>query len=266
MKFQLKNIFAVLAATLLLTSCSKDDETTDTTPTGLGTLKLEFDNIYGGANFAFNTQYTNSNGDKIKATQIKYIISNVVLTKKDGTILTYSKAQSYFIVDEATAASQVISLLNIPAGDYKAVKFGIGVDKAQWELGATGQGDFLATAQTAGMMWSWAAGYKFINFEGNYTTATNTTEAQFKVHTGKTSVNSVENYNYTDVTLNFPNNALVRTNITPQVHLLVDLKHILDGTNKINLSEGGTIMGGAKLALVTANLNNMFSIDHVHND
>jgi hypothetical protein len=29
-----------------------------------------------------------------------------------------------------------------------------GVDKAQWELGATGQGDFLAKAQAEGMMWS----------------------------------------------------------------------------------------------------------------
>lgn len=266
MKNQIKNIFTLLAATLLLSSCSKDDSTIETTPTGVGTLKLEFDNVYRGANFAFNTQYTNTNGDKIKTTKIKYIISNVVLTKKDGTTLTYPKAQSYFIVDEALAASQVISLLNIPAGDYIAVKFGIGVDKAQWELGATGQGDFLATAQTAGMMWSWSAGYKFINFEGNYTTATQTTEAQYKVHTGKTSVNNVENYNYTEVTLNLPNHALVRTNITPQIHLLVDLKHILDGTNTINLSEGATIMGGAKLALITANLNNMFSVDHVHNN
>jgi hypothetical protein len=130
MKLSFKKIFAIVATTLLLTACSSDDETKNT-PTGQGTLKLEFDNIYGGVNFAFNTEYTNSNGEKIKATQIKYIVSNIVLTKNDGSLYTYPKSQSYFIVDEATAASQIISLPNIPAGDYKAVKFGIGVDKAQ---------------------------------------------------------------------------------------------------------------------------------------
>jgi hypothetical protein len=269
MKFQFKNIIAVVAIALAFTSCSKDeDPAIDTTPVGYGSLKVEFDNVYGTANFAFNTEYTNSNGEKIKATQIKYIVSNIVLTKVDGTIFTYPKASSYFIVDEATAASQLISLPGIPAGDYKSIKFGIGVDRAQWELGATGQGDFLAKAQTAGMMWSWTGGYKFLNFEGNFTSATVTTASNYRVHTGKTMVSGVENYNYAEMTLNFPNYALVRTTIAPQVHILADVKKVVDGTNKIALTDavGGDIMGGSKLALVTTNLSGMFSVEHVHND
>lgn len=47
---------------------------------------------------------------------------------------------------------------------------------------------------------------------------------------------------------------------------MADLSQIVDGTNTINLSEGATIMGGAKLALVTANIANMFEVEHVHND
>ena len=69
MKFQFKKIFAIVATTLLVASCSSDDET-DNTPTGQGTLKLEFDNVYGGSNFAFNTEYTNSNVEKIKAKKV----------------------------------------------------------------------------------------------------------------------------------------------------------------------------------------------------
>lgn len=258
MKFQLKNIIAVVAIVLAFTSCSKDDEAVS----GVGKLTVEFDNVYKTATFAFATNYTNSNNEVVSITQAKYIVSNIVLTKKDGTIFIIPKSDSYFIVDEAIAASTNLNLINIPAGDYKSIKFGIGVDQAQWELGADGQGDFLTQAQTAGMMWNWTGGYKFVNFEGSFTSSSVTTATNFQVHTGKTGTA----YNYTEVTLNFPDNALVRKTITPTVHLFADLSKIIDGTNVINLSEQAAIMGGAKLTLVTENVSSMFSINHVHND
>lgn len=264
MKFQLKNIAAVVAIAISLFSCSNDEEIIS----GEGNLKLEFDNTYGTANFAFNTEYTNSNGEKVKATQLKYIVSNIVLTKADGTTFTYPKSSSYFIVDEATTASQILNLAKIPAADYTSVKFGIGVDRAQWELGATGQGDFLAAAQTAGMTWNWTGGYKFVAFEGNATSATLTTPRNYRVHTGKVVVNNVESYNYAEITIPFPSVAKVRTTITPQVHIIADAKKIVDGDNKIAVTTGtsGDIMGGDILALIMANVSKMFTIDHVHND
>ena len=264
MKFQLEKIAAVVAIAISLFSCSNDDEIIS----GEGNLKLEFDNTYGTANFAFNTEYTNSNGEKVKATQLKYIVSNIVLTKADGTTFTYPKSSSYFIVDEATTASQILNLANIPAADYTSVKFGIGVDRAQWELGATGQGDFLAAAQTAGMTWNWTGGYKFVAFEGNATSATLTTPRNYRVHTGKVVVNNVESYNYAEITIPFPSVAKVRTTITPQVHIIADAKKIVDGDNKIAVTTGtsGDIMGGDRLYLIMANVSKMFTIDHVHND
>ena len=95
MKFQLKNIIAVVAIVLAFTSCSKDDEAIS----GVGKLTVEFDNVYKTANFAFATNYTNSNNEVVSITQAKYIVSNIVLTKKDGTIFTIPKSQSYFSVD-----------------------------------------------------------------------------------------------------------------------------------------------------------------------
>ncbi len=258
MKIQFKNIIATAAIVLVLNSCSKDDEQI----TGVGSLKLEFDNVYGDADFAMNTAYANSNGEVIKASKIKYIVSNIVLTKEDGSTYTVPKAESYFIIDEATPSSTLLQVSNIPAANYIKVTYGIGVDKAQFDLGATGQGDFLATAQNAGMMWSWSAGYKFLAFEGTFTSSTITTDTMFMLHTGQTGTD----YNYTTVSMNLPDKALVRTNITPQVHILANLKQLIDGTNKINFSEGAMVMGGAKLALVTANIANVFKVEHVHND
>ncbi|MFD0778168.1 hypothetical protein ACFQZF_06480 [Flavobacterium myungsuense] len=61
---------------------------------------------------------------------------------------------------------------------------------------------------------------------------------------------------------------MVRTSITPEVHLFVDVSKILDGNTVINLADaiGGNIMGGAKLATITENLNAMISVNHIHND
>ena len=260
MKFQLKNIVAVMALALVFTSCSDDD---NNEITGQGNLKLEFDNVYGSSNLAFNTPYTNSNGEVVKINNAIYIISNIVLTKTDGSTYTVPKSQSYFFVNEANAASTILNLPNIPAGNYNKVTFGVGVDQAQFDAGASGQNGMWEIAQGLGMTWSWAAGYKFIKFEGTYTSSTTTTDTQYKVHTGKTG----DVYNYTEVTLDFPENALVRTNITPQVHIMSDLKKVIDGTTKINFDEGASVMGGTKVQNISANnVPTMFEVHHVHND
>jgi hypothetical protein len=185
-----------------------------------------------------------------------------VLTKTDGSTYTVPKSQSYFFVNEANAASTILNLPNIPAGNYNKVTFGVGVDQAQFDMGASGQGTLWTDAQALGMTWSWAAGYKFIKFEGTVT-STSHTNANFRVHTGKTGTI----YNYTEVSLDFPDNALVRTNITPQVHIMADLKKVIDGTTKINFEEGLDVMSGTKVQNISANnVPSLFEVEHVHND
>lgn len=267
MKNILKNSLAVLAIAITLASCSNDDAATEMS--GNGNLAIEFDNAYGANDLIMGSQpNTTSQGEILKISTVKYIVSNIVLTNENGTAFTYPKSQSYFIVDEANPASHVIQLSNIPSGNYTKIKFGIGVDQQQFELGASGQGNFLALAQAADLMWSWSAGYKFLAFEGTFTSAAVTTETPFMVHTGQTGTD----YNYNDVTLDLPSNAMVRAAITPQIHIVGDVSKIIDGTNKINLTGnnmggmGAMIMGGANLPLITANLDGMFSVNHVHND
>lgn len=260
MKFQFYKKVLAIACAIALGSCSNDDVINSTE--GNGSLKLKFDHRYGETDFIMGATYTTSQGEAIKVDNIKYIVSNIVLTKDDGSTYTYPKSKSYFIIKEQSPVLFTVELADIPAGNYKSVKFGIGVDQEQFNLGAAGQGDFLAQAQAEGMMWSWSAGYKFLAFEGNFTSATVAQSTLFKVHTGQTGTN----YNYTEVSLNFPDKALVRPTITPQVHVMADLSKILDGANKIGLSQQPNIMGGAILASITANVQSMFAVDHVHND
>lgn len=259
MKNLLNKAIAIIAISVSLTSCSNDEVAIS----GIGNLDIEFDNSYGNNDLLLNSQtYTTSNNEVLKISSLKYIVSNIVLTKDDGTTFTYPKSQSYFIIDESDVNNRIAGLIDVPAGNYNKVTFGIGVDKKQWEFGATGQGDFLAVAQASGMMWSWSAGYKFLAFEGSFTSTTMTTAANFKVHTGQTGTD----YNYTEVTLDLPTSARVRTTITPEIHVVSDASKIIDGTNNFKLVESATIMGGSSLALITANLNAMFSVAHVHND
>lgn len=266
MKLQLKNILAAMAIALTLTSCSNDD---NNSASGQGKLDVEFDNVFGSANLTLNAAgNVTSQGETLTISDVKYIVSNIELIREDGTVFVYPKSESYFIVSEANEATHVLELENIPAGNYTKIKFGIGVDEAQYNLGETVQGDFFAAAQNEDMAWSWSAGYKHLLFEGMFTSTTVTTATPFMVHTGKSGAN----YNYTDVTLDFPDTALVRTNITPDVHIFADVAKIIDGTNKIKLTDnnmggmGAMIMSGENLPLITANLSDMFAVDHVHND
>lgn len=261
----LKKSIAILAVAISLASCSKNDDAIS----GTGNLKIEFENGFAdNALVIGSATVPTSQNEVLKISSVKYIVSNIVLTKEDGSTFTYPKSESYFIVDEATPSSLLLNLSNVPAANYKSIKFGIGVDQAQYDLGQTGIANFWTTAQNAGMTWSWASGFKFLAFEGTFTSPTVTSDTSFMIHTGKTGTD----YNYTEVSLNLPTNALVRTNITPQIHLSTDLSQIIDGTNKINLTShngmgmGAMIMGGAELPLITANLSNMFSVEHVHND
>lgn len=265
---KLKYILAAFAVATTLISCTNDDDAT-TNISGTGTLNVEFDNAFAGDDLLLNSQaYTTSQNEALKISTVKYIVSNIVLTKEDGTTVTYPKSESYFIVNEADEATHVLELANIPAGNYTQVKFGIGVDQEQFNAGASGQGDFLAVAQAEDMLWSWSAGYKFVAFEGTFTSATVADATPFMVHTGQIGTA----YNYTEITLNLPTQALVRQNITPQIHIVTDVSKFIDGTNKINLTAnnsmgmGAMIMGGEALPLITANLSGAFTVDHVHND
>ncbi len=231
---------------------------------GKGNLSLEFDNSYGDSDLILNTtSYLANETEKIKISKVTYIISNIRLEKADGTIFTYPKNDSYFIVDEFVNSSQFISLSNIPEGDYTKITFGIGVDQEKYLEGATGQGNFLTLAQDAEMMWSWQAGYKFLVFEGEYTSINSPTPSAFAFHMG--SHGKVLD-NYREVTLSLPNSARIRTDKIPEIHVVSNVFYILSGSTKFLLDEGSQIhVDALKSPKIANNTSEMFYIDHVHN-
>jgi hypothetical protein len=268
MKTNFKKTALLLAFTGLLTSCSSDDSTTTQNIDGtFGDVELFFDNGVNGDALVLGSSYTNSNGETLTINRFNYIVSNIVLVKEDGTEFTYPKNESYFLISEETETFTV-NLENVPAGDYKQIKFGIGVDQQRYLEGETAQQEFWNLASANNMVWTWSTGYRFINFEGTFTTSNNQAPLNFQIHQGSNSATD----NYRQVTLNLPSTARVRTNEMPNIHLVADANAIADGNNKIilqnNLNTAGTnasIMGGENLIKIATNTMNMFKVDHVHN-
>lgn len=256
----LKYIAAFFIAATIISCSTEEDEIIS----GQGSISIEFDNSFGSSDLILNSTIYEANlSEKINISAVKYIVSNIRLEDENGIIYTVPKDESYFIINEENVSSQFIQLSNVPAANYVKMTFGVGVDQEKYLQGATGQGDFLTLAKDTGMMWSWQAGYKFVVFEGDYTSNTTTTPTAFAFHMGShgTALN-----NYKEVTVNFTNSARVRTNLIPEVHVVANVANILSGTTTFMLDDAAQIhVDGIKSPQIATNVNGMFTIDHIHN-
>ncbi|MEM6721951.1 MAG: MbnP family protein [Bacteroidota bacterium] len=266
MKFY-KFTFAILLSLTILSCSSDDDTTTEDLTSQTGNLVLKFDNGVGDQDFIFGTTYNKSNGESYKLNTLKYIISNVKVTDQEGNTFTYPYEENVFIIDEAASnnAGEVwITLNDVDAANYTSISFGIGIDQERYALGAEGQGDFLTEASDAGMMWSWATGFRFTRFDGTYSSPT-ATDVALNIHMG--SVGTALD-NYREVTLDFPNTVRVREASNPEVHIKADIARVFDNTTSINLSDGYDQVhtNATTTAVIADHMSTIFSVHHVHNE
>lgn len=233
-------------------SCKKDPEPTPAMP---GNITLEFEHVVGGSPLVLDAQeYTNANGDQFKVSRFKYYISNIIFKKADGT--EYKQPESYYLIDESVPASKLISIKDVPAGEYTQLTFTIGVDSVRNVSGAqTG-----ALDATNGMFWSWKTGYVFVKLEGSSPQSEN---GGIVFHIG--------GFNTPHNTIRTISPALDNKKIqvaggkAPQVHFKVDALKMFQGVNTIKFAEVSTTMGGPNSVKVADNYVTMFTVDHIHN-
>ncbi|MCT4216975.1 hypothetical protein HZP46_16040 [Elizabethkingia anophelis] len=272
--YKLLSLLSIGITLFILSSCRNSDstETEDTTP---GNLQIKFENGFNnlGDIVLGQTVQTSSGGQKHKFTTLKYIVSNIVLIDENGKEFKYNynnPDKGAFIIDQAEAKAGIvyIDLADIPRNNYKKIRFGLGISQSAYLLGQDGQGIFWQKAKTAGMAWSWAAGYIFTKLEGNYGSAA--PDTKFMNHCGNmgnTSANNTADL-YREITLNLPMTARVTKNIKPSVHILADLNQYLSGQTALTLNKDNEMAMGSNqhLVNVTNNITKMFRVDHVHND
>lgn len=264
---KISKIAFLLMLSISIISCSDDDDTTEDLTGQTGQLTLKFDNGVADQDFIFGTSYNKSNGESYKLDGVKYIISNVSLTDSDGNTFMYPTEDNVFIIDEAegnNAGEIWVTLDNVDAADYTAITFGVGIDQERYLLGADGQGDFLQEAQDAGMLWSWATGFRFVRLDGVFSSSTVTDQA-LNIHMGSVGT-SLDNYR--EVTLSLPNSVRVRTETAPQIHIEADLSKIFDGATSINFMDGFDQVHTDPVTtpIIANNMIGMFEVHHVHND
>ena len=272
---KIKTILMAITTVAVLSSCSKEDNSNST-----GKVSLQFDHYVGAEKLTLGTNaegakaYT-SNGQTLKFSEVKYVITNVVLVKADGTIVPYH-------TEDLDKGGFLIN--DIPEGDYKGIEFGLGVKKELNNLKLQDKfpnfyrltGEF----KHSGIMhWEWANGYRFVKLEGWYSNPTPKnnkgedlpaiTDGELSIHIGsafkgttvigedknvegkeiKDEVLNTDRDAFRFVSLDFPKNLSVKGGATAKVTIKADFDKLINGTNKISLN--------GKIPVVHS-LNNMF--------
>ncbi|HEU0224208.1 MAG TPA: MbnP family protein [Steroidobacteraceae bacterium] len=127
-----------------------------------GTLTLRLQPFVGGEPLVANEmRYANPGGDgRFEVRDFQFFLSNVRLTSDTGE---YVEPDSYHLVRfDSGRPEHVITLRDVPRGDYHRIEFGIGVDPA-----ANHSVEYPGDLDPNGRMaWTWDVGFKFVLLEG----------------------------------------------------------------------------------------------------
>lgn len=248
----LKNYLLLSVCSLALISCSNDDDN----PVA-NNITLHFNNTFknttivlGDATSSTATANTSAEGQIHHFSELKYVISNIRLIKADGGEIPYSindLDNGATVVDHSKPQTLDYVLTNIPVGEYRQIKFGLGVKPELNTLDEVRFPNFYAEAgaNDTKMHWEWGTGYRFSKIEGFY----DTDNKEMSIHTGSTvegKDGEEDTYTqgvdaYRDITLDLPTHALVGGN-APKITIKADFDKLLSGkTNTIILgSENAT--------------------------
>lgn len=265
-----KIILLASAALLTFTSCNNDDDN-GYSADDQNTVTLKYENYLDGIGSIElgSTTATSASGQQYQFETLKYIVSDVVLVKTDGTEFSYhfnDPDNGAYIVDQSEAVStHNFVMSNIPAGDYQSIRFGLGISPEAYVLGQEEQATFWDEAGEKSMTWSWASGYKFVNFEGTYG---DNLDGHFKYHIanmGNPEVSQTPNV-YKVISLDFPQTAKVRNDVSPEIHIMADVSQFLNGITLDASNETAMNPALETSQQAAENLSNMFMVDHIHND
>jgi hypothetical protein len=245
---------AVIIAALLFNACTDDPEPTKPVSAQKGDFTLEFEHMFGDNPLVLGQAYTNGSGEQLNFTKVRYYVSNIQLEKMDGTV--WSETESYHLVDASVSSSALISLNDVPAGEYHKISYQIGVDSVRNVSGA--QEGALSPAND--MFWTWNSGYIFFKIEGDAPAAT---DGKFVYHVGGFSgANNANIYKNHDL----HNHMLsIAPNASPQVHLMVDVKKLFDGMHTVSVATMPRVhMPGQMAVHLSHNFGGGFTLDHIH--
>ena len=130
-------------------------------------LTIELRHLMKGAPLAFDApSYRTPAGEDFSISRLSYLISRVGLQRIDGTWVDFHGSEAW--IDGRTNRSK-FQLKSIPSGDYRALRFTVGLDAAT-DKADPGQyaAEHPLNPNLNDLHWSWQGGYIFMALEGHY--------------------------------------------------------------------------------------------------
>ena len=252
MNFQPKSIVLIFMC-LAIAGCRKKADPVIADPPANDTreVHVNFANFAGSDSLKLNTgTYINASGESFTVSMFNYYISNIRLIAASGN--DYVEKESYHLVRHGVNGSMHFHLTDVPQGDYKAIRFLIGVDSARNVSGSQSG----ALDVNNGMFWTWNTGYIMAKMEGK-SDASNDNNKNFKYHPGGFSgPNSV----LRTVQLDFPATMALRTKINGDIVLKADILKWFAPQNVSIAQVNSVMMPGPDATKIADNYAKMFSI------
>ncbi|MGD1848674.1 MAG: MbnP family protein [Salibacteraceae bacterium] len=180
-------------STFLWVGCDSDDDVNENVcePTEtMGSLRVNIAGMVNGSNLDLGTEYTLSDGNRLRIDRLKYYLSDIRLVRTDGS---ETMIKDVILVDYDLTPSGNPAIPNwtnefvvdAPTGEYTGIKFDLGVRQDLNESDpATYGSDHPLSASTENMYWSWATMYKFVVLEGKADVGSGSFDESVVFHTG----------------------------------------------------------------------------------
>ncbi len=175
---------------LLITACKKDSDSPEPAPVvNEPTVTLSFA-VDNQALLFDSILYTNAAGNNYSVTRLQFYLSAFEFENTDGT---FTKFDSVIYVDALINKSPAFSVPKLPFGNYKSLKFLIGLDSATNIVNGLPN-----TIDNFNMVWPsfMGGGYHFMKLEGKFNL--NATAYGYAMHVGRNAnvvpINIVKNF------------------------------------------------------------------------
>lgn len=225
-----KLLSIILLATILFTSCDKNENIANVETEGKATLT--FNAVFGSQDFALNKDFVV--GTKTyNFNKFRYWVNNVTLVNTKGE--EYKIPNSYYLMEETAAVPvqdgaftypatkrEAVELKGIPAGDYKTIKFNIGVESRYNDNLSLQTGELSQLNGMTNVSWMWMTSYIFTSIGGKVTEGT--TAKTMLVETGL-------NANHKSTSLNFPTALHIGSSKSTAIFLTTDVAKAIDGVD-----------------------------------
>jgi hypothetical protein len=254
-----------------LAACRKSNDPAGFGPNDQNTVTLAFANRVGPQALTLRSaSYRNGAGEEFTVSAFNYFVCQVVLRRDNGPDVAFPGR--YFLLRQADPASLTIRLDSVPAGNYRQLRFRLGVDSLRnlsdlsvqtGALDIRGYGD-------DNMYTGINYGFVILKLEGTSPAVPLQPDGTRRFSWLATGfgggIRGHTPNNTRLITLTLPGDgATVRRDVAPVVNLQADLLRLFDGPNRLSLANTPLIYNPVSTQPLAENYRNLFSVAGVKN-